>query len=92
MDRKKIYKKIDKRVDIMVDEGLVEEAHNLIKKYGNIQSLKAIGYYEFIKNKNLSDSEIIEIVKKDTKKYQNAKHFKWIAPNANEILNDISKI
>lgn len=104
MDRKKIYKKIDKRVDIMVDEGLVEEAHNLIKKYGNIQSLKAIGYYEFIKNKNLNDSEIIEIVKKDTKKYvrrqltfirhqyQNAKHFKWIAPNANEILNDISKI
>ena len=103
MDRKKIYEKIDKRVDMMVDEGLVQEAHNLVEKYGNIQSLKAIGYHEFIKNKNLNDNEIVEIIKKDTKKYVrrqltfirhqylNVKYFKWIAPDANEILNDIKK-
>lgn len=52
----------------MVSEGLVNEAHNLIKKYGDIQPLKAIGYYEFIKNKNLNDGEIVKIIKKDTKK------------------------
>lgn len=103
MNRDEIYEKIDKRVDAMVSEGLVEEARSLIKKYGNVQSLKAIGYYEFIKNKDLNDDEIIKIIKQDTKKYVrrqltfirhqylNAKHFKWVAPDANEILNDINQ-
>lgn len=105
MDRKKIYQKIDQRVDIMVSMGLVEEAQNLIKKYGtHVRSLKAIGYHEFIENNDLNIDDIIQNIKQNTKKYVrkqltfirhqyvNLKHFKWISPNVQEILDDIQQI
>lgn len=104
MDRKKIYQKIDQRVNAMVSMGLVNEAKNLIKKYGtNLHSLKAIGYHEFIKNHDLCTEDIIQNIKQNTKKYVrkqltfirhqyvNLKHFKWISPDVHEILNDIEQ-
>lgn len=47
--------RINKRVDLMIKEGLLKEVKNLIKKYGlKQQSFDAIGYreiIEFVKNK-----------------------------------------
>lgn len=49
MDREKLYSLIDKRVDKMIDEGLVNEVKILFKKYGeDARSLQAIGYKEII--------------------------------------------
>ena len=33
MDREKLYERINKRVDIMIEKGLVQEVENLLKKY-----------------------------------------------------------
>ena len=63
MDREKLYSRINKRVDIMLELGLVEETKNVIEiiakkmnktkeeileKYDEITSLQAIGYREVI--------------------------------------------
>ena len=63
MDREKLYSRINKRVDIMLELGLVEETKNVIEiiakkmnktkeeileKYEEITSLQAIGYREVI--------------------------------------------
>src|SRR3972149_7528286 len=51
MERKELYRRIDKRVDKMFEKGLVEEVKRLINKgYENCRSvLKAVGYKEVLK-------------------------------------------
>lgn len=63
MEREKLYERINKRADIMLDEGIIEETKRVIKKiadrqnksiydilenYNEITSLQAIGYREII--------------------------------------------
>ena len=63
MQREKLYERINKRADIMLDEGIIEETKRVIKKiadrqnksiydildnYNVITSLQAIGYREVI--------------------------------------------
>ena len=63
MEREKLYERINKRADIMLDEGIIEETKRVIEKiadrqnksiydilenYNEITSLQAIGYREII--------------------------------------------
>lgn len=70
-DRDKLYENINSRVDKMFELGLETEARNLYLKYGNIQSLQAIGYKEFIPyfEGEVSLEEIKEIIKKNSRNY-----------------------
>ncbi len=43
-----LRRRIEKRVDGMMRDGLVEEVNRLYKKYGNVKALDAIGYREII--------------------------------------------
>lgn len=48
-DRKKLYERINERVDIMISNGLIDEVRDILKVAGeNAQSMKAIGYREII--------------------------------------------
>lgn len=48
-NREELYERINKRVDIMFEEGLVKEVENLYKIYGEkLYSLNIIGYNEII--------------------------------------------
>ncbi len=49
-DRQSLYQQIDERVDLMIQQGLVEEVLALINKYGvcDTSAFKAIGYKEII--------------------------------------------
>lgn len=72
MDRSKVYDRVNKRVDIMFDNGLVEEVENLYKKYPESKILKrAIGYKEIISylNNEISLEEAKELIKKNTRHY-----------------------
>ncbi len=67
-----LYEKINKRVDEMFEEGLVEEVTNLYNKYDfNNNAFKGIGYKEFISYfKNESTLEDVkELIKKNTRNY-----------------------
>lgn len=47
-DRDVLYQRINKRVDLMLEEGLLEEVEGLYDTYpGDLQSKKGIGYKEF---------------------------------------------
>ena len=97
LDRKIIYEKINKRVDKMIEEGLIEETKNIIEKYGeNAYALGSIGYKE-IKEYLLGKTtleEAKEQIKKATRNYAK-RQITWFKkiPNTNFISSDnIQKI
>lgn len=72
MDREILYERINKRVDIMMSSGLLDEAKSLYKKYDRgLLCLQAIGYkelYEVINN-SMPLNEGVELIKKHTRNY-----------------------
>lgn len=72
-DMQKLYERIEKRVDIMIEEGLVEEVRALCDKgYTNAMlSMQGIGYKEIIEyiNGNVSLDEAIYNIKIGTRHY-----------------------
>ncbi|MCD5411115.1 MAG: tRNA (adenosine(37)-N6)-dimethylallyltransferase MiaA, partial [Clostridiales bacterium] len=72
-DRAKLYERINHRVDLMIEQGLVEEVENLlIKGYSkDLVSLQGLGYKEiadYIDGK-CDLEEAIEILKRSTRRY-----------------------
>ena len=72
MDRDILYSLIDKRVDNMMEQGLLEEVKTIFEKYGeDCKALQAIGYKELIPvikgERNLKEG--IELVKKNSRNY-----------------------
>lgn len=82
-DRKTLYERIDKRVDLMVEMGLLEETKNLLDKHGRIPNLiNTIGYREiigYIDNKYSLD-EAKELLKKNTRNYAK-RQLTWFRKN-----------
>ncbi|KHE72514.1 tRNA (adenosine(37)-N6)-dimethylallyltransferase MiaA, partial [Halobacillus sp. BBL2006] len=72
MDRKRLYDRINRRVDQMVEEGLVKEVKALYDEgLEGQQSMKAIGYKELIPYfKGEYDlDEAIELLKRNSRRY-----------------------
>ena len=68
IERSLLYERINKRVDIMFDNGLEKEVNSLFSFYGNkLRAFQAIGYKEF--NNEGSIVEIKELIKKNTRNY-----------------------
>ena len=68
-DRSNLYKLINKRVDRMIDSGLINEAKQLYR-YKNVNALNTVGYKElfnYFKNQCSIDFAINEIKKKKRK-------------------------
>ena len=68
--REVLYNRINRRVDIMISNGLEEEALKL-QKYSNLNTLNTVGYKEFFdyfKNK-LSYDVAIDKIKQNTRNY-----------------------
>lgn len=90
MDRAKLYSRINKRVDSMFENGLVEEVKSLLEMNYNPESsaLQGIGYKEIIMylNDSLSLEESIELIKRKSRNYAKRQltwfrrdsRFKWI--------------
>lgn len=89
-DRKTLYTRIDKRVDIMLEMGLIDETKNLLKKHGPIPNLvNTIGYREITSylNGNCTLEEATELLKKNTRNYAK-RQLTWFRRNE-EIKWDI---
>ncbi len=68
IDRDLLYSRINDRVDQMFLDGLKEEVDNLFSYYdSSLRAFQAIGYKEF--KGDLSNSEIKELIKKNTRNY-----------------------
>ena len=92
-DRQFLYDRTDNRVDLMIRQGLENEAKKLYEKYGKIQSLeKTIGYQEFIDyfENHITYDECVEKIKQNTRRYAK-RQLTWFRKNQDIIWLDIQK-
>lgn len=79
-DREELYDRINKRVDILIDMGLVEEVENLVSKgmTSDDYPMKGIGYKEIIDylDSNMSLEDAITKVKTNSRHYAK-RQFTW---------------
>lgn len=70
MDREKLYKRINDRVDIMMEKGLLKEVESLIK-FKNLNALKTVGYSELFQylNKDISMDRAVKLIKQNSRRY-----------------------
>ena len=72
-DRQKLYERINKRVDKMLEDGLLEEVKRLMEAgYTKaLNSMKAIGYKELIDyyNGETTLEEAVELIKQSSRRY-----------------------
>ena len=93
-DREVLYERINKRVDQMIDQGLIDEVKGLLDEglEKNVQSLKAIGYREVIPylEGQYSKEEMIELIKRNSRRYAK-RQLTWFRRNEYSNWIDISK-
>ena len=70
MDRKKLYERINQRVDLMIVAGLVEEAKSL-HPFKKKNALQTVGYKELFAHFDgeMGLDEAIELIKRNTRRY-----------------------
>lgn len=72
-DRQVLYERIEKRIDQMIDHGLISEVDNLLKKGydSSLVSMQGLGYKELIPylQKKCTLDEAIYVLKRDTRHF-----------------------
>jgi tRNA dimethylallyltransferase len=70
MDRAVLYERIDRRVDIMVEQGLEQEARS-VYHLRELNSLQTVGYREMFDyfDGTISREEAIELIKRNSRRY-----------------------
>jgi tRNA dimethylallyltransferase len=84
MDRQKLYDRIDRRVDIMIAAGLLDEVKKLLGRgyTADLKSMQSIGYRHmaaFIDG-SLPWDECVRILKRDTRRFAK-RQFTWFGAN-----------
>lgn len=72
MEREKLYEQINRRVDQMMENGLLEEVETLYRQgFENTQAMKAIGYKEFIPylDGEITLEDAIETLKRNSRRF-----------------------
>ena len=103
MDRELLYNQINRRVDMMLEEGLELEVYALYKQgFKDCQSMKAIGYKEFIPyfENEQSLERSIELLKRNSRRYakrqmtwfKNKMNVNWYKINPKQPATSFKKI
>lgn len=102
-NRDNLYKRINDRVDEMIDEGLISEVKELYDKNINTIPINtAIGYKELYKyfNNEISLEDAIELIKRNSRRYakrqytwiNNKMNVKWFYVEFNNFNNTIKEV
>ena len=102
-ERSILYDRINKRVDEMIEEGLIEEVKDLYDKNINTIPINtAIGYKELYKyfDGNISLEESIDLIKRNSRRYakrqytwiNNKMNVKWFNVNISEFDKTITEV
>lgn len=89
-DREKLYERINKRVDIMIEQGLVDEVRWIYHKYNKFPTaMQGLGYKEVVEylNEEISKEEMIEKIKQETRRYAK-RQLTWFRKNKQTIWID----
>lgn len=70
MEREELYRRINQRVDMMIEKGLVEEVRRL-EHFRDKNAMKTVGYREIFRylDNSISMDEAIDLIKRNTRKY-----------------------
>ena len=93
MEREKLYERINKRVDIMIEQGLIKEVEELLNKYSQFPTaMQGLGYKEVVEylQRKITKEEMIEKVKRETRRYAK-RQITWFRKNKQTIWLDASK-
>lgn len=105
-EREELYQRINKRVDIMVENGLIEEVNSILNTYDtNLQAMKAIGYKElfsYLKGEETLENAL-EKIKQNSRNYakrqitwfKRNKDINWFNKSEiseNQIFDEILKL
>ena len=90
MEREKLYDRINKRVDIMIENGLEEEVRKIIEKYTKFPTaMQGLGYKEIIEyfDNKITRDEAIEKIKMESRRYAK-RQITWFKSYKNAIWLD----
>lgn len=90
--REILYDRINQRVDIMIEEGLIAEAQN-VQHYRNLSSLNTVGYKELFDyfDGNISQNRAIELIKQNSRRYAK-RQITWFKRHPEAIWIDYSSV
>ena len=101
LPREQLYEKIDKRCEMMLMQGLIDETAAIVQKYGpEIKPMNSIGYkhaYNYISG-GLSLEDMMLYFKRDTRHYAKRqitwfkadRNIKWFHPDATDYIVDLA--
>ncbi len=89
-DREKLYDRISQRVDIMIDQGLIEEVQKIYSKYNKFPTaMQGLGYKEVLEylEGKCNKQEMIDKIKQETRRYAK-RQLTWFRKNKQTIWLD----
>lgn len=87
MDREVLYDRINQRVDLMIQKGLIEEVEAIYQKYQEFPtSMQALGYKEVVEylEEKISKEDMIEKIKMESRRYAK-RQLTWFRKNKETI-------
>lgn len=101
LDRKELYNRIDRRVDMMMEAGLEAEARTVYPQR-HLNSLQTVGYRELFEyfDGKITRDEAVELIKRNTRRYAKRQltwfrrdgRIAWFTPtDTDEILRHIEE-
>lgn len=95
MDRARLYERINQRVDLMLEGGLIAEVESLLASGfdPNARSLQAIGYKEVISylDGRVDYSTMVETLKRNTRRFAK-RQFTWFRRDPNITWIDLDRM
>jgi tRNA dimethylallyltransferase len=93
--REELYSRINKRVDLMLADGLIEEVE-AVKPFRKANALQTVGYKEVLAflDKEIDHITMVELIKRNTRRYakrqltwfKNKDTFQWFSPESVEAI------
>ena len=86
-DREILYQRINQRVDIMIQSGLIQEVEKILQKYNEFPTaMQGLGYKEVVQylQGKLTKEEMIEKIKLETRRYAK-RQMTWFRKNKQTI-------
>lgn len=86
-EREELYDRINRRVDIMMADGLLAEAESLLC-YRHMPALNTVGYKELFAyfDGNISLEEAVKLIKRNSRRYAKRQQTWWRKEEENRVL------
>ena len=86
-DRALLYERINKRVDLMIQQGLVKEVEGILERHKKFPTaMQGLGYKEVVQylNGEISELEMIDKIKMETRRYAK-RQLTWFRKNKQSV-------